>query len=340
MNDTGGTVWGLLNRTISDIGIFLQLGNFRPLGRLLVDLEHMLTFETALATGIPPDVLHGGVRLLALFLMAFVASQFTRALTFSHIKDLSPIRDDRYRPHISLITTTIFPLTLATVLVVYGVHPIIVFPFWSMISVALILGIPLLIVSDTSIREQWTWFGQKNAKRSPKYRIQLAGIVLLGAAVPLIYDLLYLVPVLCIITLIIRGRILARMDWPTLYSSGAFARLLSFLGGFIPVFIAARILIATACSAGACSSEATNVNIQGLAPTIVFNRILAGFPSIGWRGSQDTLSPQSLLFDDLSQFLSNGFVFIAVVTIVALTIYSCWKMIPFRSFDWRCRARS
>ena len=73
MNETGGDPWEVVARTVRNIDYFLSAGNFRPLGRMLTDLEHVFYMETALATGVPPHLVHGFTRPAMVALLAVMA---------------------------------------------------------------------------------------------------------------------------------------------------------------------------------------------------------------------------------------------------------------------------
>ena len=80
MNETSGNPWEVIARTVRNIDYFLSVGNCRSLGRMLTDLEHVFYMETALATGIPPHLVHGFTRLAMIALLAVAALRFLESL--------------------------------------------------------------------------------------------------------------------------------------------------------------------------------------------------------------------------------------------------------------------
>ena len=70
--DLGANPIRIIRENISEIGHFIQKGNFRPAGRFFFYLEESARFEIAMTLGIPPHVVQGLLRVLMIGLLALV----------------------------------------------------------------------------------------------------------------------------------------------------------------------------------------------------------------------------------------------------------------------------
>ena len=61
-----------VRHALDGIDDYLSRGNFRPIGRFLEAISDGFIFETAVATGIPPNVVHGMIRIAMVGLLAMV----------------------------------------------------------------------------------------------------------------------------------------------------------------------------------------------------------------------------------------------------------------------------
>ena len=303
-NETGGDPWPLIERTLDRVDFFLSLGNFRPLGRLIMVAVETMTLEAAMATGVPPHVLGGLTRLVMVGLMAasaaWVLSALYRSASAGH-DDFSGRSGD----------AVLVPV-LAASLVVSGLHGIMWFPVFLVGVVALALATPVFVVSHASLSRPWSWRRTSDA-------VELLTPALVGCALALIYDLAYVVPLLCLVMLVLRGR-LARLTWKQISGSAAAARLLALVTGFTAVFVPVRLAIRARCSVADCY-WATDVVPADFTISKTLERLVSGFPAAGWRHTMELLDHGPARFAD---YLSNWTTYLilgllAVVTVRALS---------------------
>jgi len=63
-----------------EIDHWISQGNFRPIGRFTQNLEQAAIFDIATATGLPPYIIQGIIRLLMIALLSYAATCFILAL--------------------------------------------------------------------------------------------------------------------------------------------------------------------------------------------------------------------------------------------------------------------
>ena len=264
-------------QTIAEVEKFISVGNFRPLGRFIMYMEQSAAFETALATGIPPHVINGLLRMIGVAFLAFSATVLISALgrsalaRTSTIDDMStPLQDnDAARLQASPSLVAMFPLLMASMLIVSGaLHPISFFPLhFALVAIALIV-IPLYIASDKALNE--SGLSLKDAA--------LAALLGLVAATTL--ELLYLLPLTCLYMIIVRGW-LANLSSRAIWKSSSVARFVVFGIAFLAVFIPSRIVIAYQCSRNECYGN-TKADLSNFSFEQWWGRTLSGLPWDGW----------------------------------------------------------
>ena len=317
MNETAGNPWAVVSRSVRHIDFFLSAGNFRPLGRMLIDLEHVFYLTTGITTGVPPHIIHGFVRLAMVAILAVTANRFVVSLERSAMLGISNTSGDTPVEAPSF-ATALFPMVFAMTLVVIGLHPFVYFPFWSISVVSISLAVPLIVASDNAISRKWSWHNG-HALRSGAFGLGI--VVVLGAALAMTYDLLYLVPTLCLVLIVTRG-VLARIGWRDLICSVASARFVALIVGFIVVFVPTRLVIASRCTIERCSPT-SDVDFAGLSPGIVLNRMLTGLPAAGWyRAKGGTIAADLSLTGIIDQSF-RGLTPLAVVLLlmIAFVVY-------------------
>ena len=314
MNQTGGTLWGIVSRSFHNIDFFLSEGNFRPLGRALIDLEHVLYFRTSLTTGIPPHILHGFVRLGMVIVLAVTVSRLLSTLERSVLFRTTDTADETPLTE-AYLGTVLFPMVFATAFVVVGIHPLIYFPGWHLSVLTVALAVPLLVASDVAINQTWSW---QNRSILRYESLRIGPIFILGAALAMTYDLLYLVPPLCLAVIVLRGYIM-RVHWRKLLYSLAAARLVGLAIGFLVVFIPTRLVIASRCAVRPCEIS-SDLYIGGLSPGTVLTRMATGLPVAGWyRGGVDSIDTR-LSWERVVDHLFNGMTPLVIVLLVVITI--------------------
>ena len=308
-NETGGDPWRLITRTLDRVDFFLSLGNFRPLGRLFLVTVETMTLEAAMATGVPPHVLGGLLRLVMVAVLAAAAGVVVSALWRSAAAGSDGVTGV---PRQSLIA--VFALVLAMSLVASDLHAVMWFPAFLTGVIALVLVVPVLVASHESVCRRWSW---RKREAPGSNALELVPMALLGSALVLIYDLAYVVPPLCGAMVVVRG-VLARVPWRDLVRSAAFARLVALTVGFAGVFVPVRLAIAARCSISNCY-WATDVVLSGFSPVAVVERLLAGFPPAGWRYTLAVIGDE-VARKGIHDYLANWTTFLLVALLGAVTV--------------------
>ena len=316
-SQTGGNPGSIVASTIGDIRGFIDFGNFRPLGRLLVDIEHSIMFDTALATGIPPHVVHGIVRLVTVAILAVVATRFVHVLcrpAHEHAPVQPDSQDNGRAAHLGVY---IFPVVLAATLVAANSqHPVVFFPFWSILSIVAVLGTALIVASDRAIGTRWSWRRSGQRGNGWGHLVAAAGA---GAALAMIYELVYVAPAVGA-AMVVARRPPDRRTWRDLLTSVAAARLAGLTCGLGMVFVAARLAMVVRCAMEACLGSlgsSSAIAVSGLIPQVLLNRVVSGLPWASWARAQDDIRPSgSLWTGNAFDLFSNGFALLMVALIL------------------------
>ena len=251
----GANPLSIIKANIREVDYYISQGNFRPTGRFVTYFEQAAIFDVATATGLPPYVVQGAIRLVMIALLSYTATYFVLVLYRSarlgiQASELGiqnstapayPITPPELTGTLShqlrySHSVEIFPFLFAACLIVTGPqHPISFFPFLSISIAIAILVIPLYIASYTAL-----------SGTRIKFR-EVVATVLAGAAVATFHDLLFILPLVCLVVLLLRGWIMG-ITIRGLLRTNAFLRYLTFSCGFLAVFIPARIAIAARCN--------------------------------------------------------------------------------------------
>lgn len=239
------------------IGHYLDIGNFRPLGRYIEYFIHGLIYEAAEATALSPHVVLGMVRLILTAIVAVLAVRVAEAL----------MRSAGVGGGNSLLG--LYPLALGMVLVANGTRgPLAYFPHTFLGCAALILAAALATARDRDMHAR------------PVGRHEHVGLALLGAVMALFYDVAYLGP------LIAGGFVAARwvaagLPARALVRTAAARRCAALCVGFGAVFVPVRIEIARRCADGLCYA-ASDLSLSLDAVGAGLPRLLTGAPPVGW----------------------------------------------------------
>ncbi len=305
----GADPFAIVNQNLAEIGDFLRQGNFRPLGRFVIYMEQTSVFEIAAGTGVAPHVIQGVVRLVMVAALAVAAMAFVVALHDSAAHRSS-------RP--SMVPTRVlsapvppllagFPLVLASTLVVSGaLHPVSFFPFFFVSAAIYLLLVPLYVGSTAALTRRG--LGLRHA----------ALCAVLGMVSAMTSELLYLVPVVCLLTIAARGW-LSRQPGRELVRSSAFSRLVALSAGFLVVFVPSRLAIAAECSRGECY-EGSSAVLSTLSVEQWLGRAVAG---LQFRTLSSTLAGD---YDNLStardpiDFVTNVWLILVVLSLAYFAV--------------------
>ena len=200
-----------------------------------------------------------------------------------------------------------FPLLFASTMVVTGpLHPISFFPFFLITMVVAILLVPLYIASDGAMT------------RTGISKQEAAWAALLGMLAAMTFELLYLLPLTCLVMIVARG-MLSGLSSRAILHSTAFSRFIAFCAGFLLVFVPSRIFIAVECAQNDCY-ENSELVVSGLSLKQWLGRASSGLPWDSWllvlRGDiSAALSPRGLL-----GALSDAWLFLVAVALVLYAI--------------------
>jgi len=316
-----------------EIDHLLSFGLFRPIGIFIRYFEQATTFDVATATGLPPYVIQGAIRLLMTALLSYIATCFILALCrsarlgiqtpeFGMQDTTAPtvVSDNATPPPISkyywhpTAPVEIFPFLFAACLIVTGpLHPISLFPFASIAIAIAMLPIPLYVASHTAV-----------SRTRIKIR-EVASTVLLGGAVTAFNDLLFILPIVCLVVLLLRGWIMG-ITFRGILRTNAFLRYLTFICGFLMVFVPARIAIYNTCLRGGGADGSTGCSKAtelALSESVVPRWIGRAFSGLPWdgivlilRGDLDAgLAPRGL-----TGLLSNTWTIIVITLMLLLAV--------------------
>ena len=306
----------IIRENISEIPEFLQKGNFRPVGRFIFYLEDSARYEIATATGIPPHVIQGVIRVILVGLLVWVATCVVTALhrsslyrTQSHGEGDQAVVQQRGYPEerrSPLALAEAFPLLFASTLIVTGpLHPISFFPFFLISMTIVILIVPLYLSSDKAMYQNRVSKGEA------------AMVSAIGLLTAMTYELMYVLPVVCVVMVLLRGR-LAGLTYRTIFGSAAFSRFIIFCISFALIFIPSRVMIAMECSRNDCYGN-SELSISGLVLEQWLGRMFSGLPLHEWL---------SVLRNDTSAdigpkgFLQIGGNLWLILVVVALGIFA------------------
>lgn len=275
----GADPLAIVNQNLAEIDDFLRQGNFRPLGRFVIYMEQASIFEVAAGTGVAPHVIQGVVRLVMVAALAVAATSFVVAL-YDSARSASAAGAGTVRRRLFSLSAPVppvlagFPLVLASTIVVSGaLHPVSFFPFFFVSTAIYTLLVPLYVCSDTAMTRRGLSFGGAVA------------CAVLGMVSAMTSELLYLVPVVCLLTLAARGA-LSRQSGRQLVRSSAFSRLIALSTGFGAVFVPSRLAIAAECARGECY-EGSDPALSTLAVEQWLGRAVAG---LQWETLSSTLA--------------------------------------------------
>ena len=217
--------WRLLRSVVESVPQFLDLGNFRPLGRLLEWSLDTAAFALTGLFGIPANI---GLRLIS-----FAAAAVLTLAAVVFAEAVICRRERLFGGPPSALAATL-PFAVAAGLVAAGrTSTTVLFGGLYFSTAALVLAVA-------------AW-----ACRS---RRAGALVVLTGAGLAAFNELAYLAVPLATAAVLLRRRVVLGETWrSTLRGPGAwFVGLL--WGGFLPVFVPVRLLIWQRCSTGYCYS--------------------------------------------------------------------------------------
>jgi hypothetical protein len=283
----------IVPHTLDSLPSYLRMGNFRPLGRMLEKLLDLMAYVLGDVFGVPANIAFRLVSFVAAALLGVVAMLLAESIV---------ARGRMFRRAPSTLAAVV-PFAVAGGLVAAGrASPVILFAGLYLSSAALVLAVPLLLCRihpQRPIRLWWT-----------------LPLIVAGGALASFNEVAYLALPLATVAVFARGRWLLELRGRKLWLAAPM-RVLGLLWlGFLPVFLAVRVVISHYCSIRACYSGSD----VSAGP-----EVFAALPSraLGW------LPP--LMWGDAAQGgRSSGIVFVlaaaAFLTLAVLAVRDLGRM--------------
>jgi hypothetical protein len=140
--------------------------------------------------------------------------------------------------------------------------PVVLFGGLYFTSSALVFAVAAGVCRLTRFRRRW-----------------IVPLVLGGAALACFNEIAYFALPLATVAAAARGRLVLGVPWRRLAGQAKSLALLWL--GFLPVFVAVRVVIARDCAAGACY-RGSDVHVSGAVATALPERMIAWFPPLMW----------------------------------------------------------
>lgn len=241
--------WTLVTENLRTVPMYLDFGNFRPLGRMLEWSADVVAYLLVELLRLPTEIALRAVSMLAAIVMTGAVVVFAEAVTARGRMFAGPPG----RP------LALLPFAVAGCLVAAGgTSTTVLFGGLYFLSTALVLLVAAWIC------------------RTPS---RAAAVLAVGAALAAVNEIAALAPPLATLAALVRGRLvsgegragLLRRAWP--------AGLLWL--GFLPVFVPVRLLVGAACRDGGCY-RGSDVLAGADAVAALPHRLAAWLPPLQW----------------------------------------------------------
>jgi hypothetical protein len=248
----------------ASVNHYLELGNFRPLGRCLEAALDLLTFLLTDLLGLPANV--------SLRIVSFAAASVL-SLAVLLLAETFLARGRVFASRPSVFSAAI-PFAVAMGLVAAGfTSTAVLFGALYMLSAALVLLITAAVL----------WASPRSAK-SIGVGWKMACLALVGAALASFNEIGYFALPLATIAVLLRGRYVLGQRWSEV-RAGSGVRIVGWMwAGFLPVFLVTRAIIWGHCHKGGCYAGSDIV----LSPDILIalpNRLVSWLPPLMWHAA-------------------------------------------------------
>jgi hypothetical protein len=251
----------IAGHTVDSLPGYLRLGNFRLFGRMLEKALDTAAYTASEVVGLPVNVAFRLVSFAAAVLLCVAAVLLAESLV---------ARGPIFRRPPSTLAAVVPFAVAAGFVAAGGAAPVVLFGGLYHGSAAVVLLVVTLLCRvgfDGKLRLRW-----------------ILPLVLGGAALAAFNEIAYLALPLATVAVAARGRLILEVPWRRLLT-GPPARALALLWlGFLPVFLAVRVVIQRYCSAGQCyrgSDIAFGPDVAQAVPA----RALAWLPPLMWRSA-------------------------------------------------------
>jgi hypothetical protein len=255
--------WALVGDEIRSIPEHLDLGNFRPLGRMVEHTQDLLAFALAEALHLPVHVPMRALGLLAIAIVAGLVLLLAAALLSE-----KPVAGVPPAPVLAVV-----PLAVAVAVVAAEAQS------------AVILYTDLYFTTTALTLAAALWAARVVHLRSTSATV--GGVVTAavgGIALASFNELAYLGPPTAIVAVAARGLVTMRLPWRTWLRSAAVKLLAVGSLSFAAVFVPIRLEIARRCADADCYA-ASDLDVSGMTVGLFVHRISSWWPPSAWRAA-------------------------------------------------------
>jgi hypothetical protein len=243
--------------TLDSLPSYLRSGNFRPLGRMLEKLVDLAAYALG-DFGVPANI---GLRVVS------IAAAMLLGVATLLLAESVVTRRRLFRAEPSTVAA-VAPFAFAAGLVAAGrSSPVVLFGGLYFTTSAVVLLVAAAIVRIGRLR---AW--------------QLPLLVAGGVALAAFNELTYLALPLATVAVAARGRWVLGRAWRRIGTSAAARALGALWVGFLPVFVAVRLVIKSYCDTGPCY-PASDVALGSAVAKTFPVRLIAWFPPLEWHSA-------------------------------------------------------
>jgi hypothetical protein len=248
----------IVPHTLESLPGYLRNGNFRPLGRMLEKLADLAAYALGDVFGLPANVGLRAVSLAAAMLLGVAVLVLAESVVSGGRLFRSP----------PSTVAAVTPFAVGAVLVAAGrSSPVVLFGGLYFTTAALVLLIAAAVPRLARLRG---W--------------QIGPLLAGGAALAAFNELTYLALPLATVVVAARGRWVLGRDWRTVLASPP-ARALGLLWvGFLPVFVAVRVVIQRYCGEGPCY-HGSDIAVSSAVAEAFPVRVIAWLPPLQWQSA-------------------------------------------------------
>ncbi len=257
----------ILRAAVTSVPIFRDLGNFRPVGRLVEWSLDAVAFALTELLGLPANITLRLVSFAAAIVLTLAVVVFAESISARGRLFLG-------RPS---VLVAVLPFAVGAGLVAAGrTSTTVLFGGLYFLTSALVLAVA-------------SW-----ASRVTRMSGGMAVLaVLTGALLAAFNELAYLAVPVATVAVVLRGRVVLDLSWSATVR-GAGSRFVGLLWlGFLPVFLPIRVLIYRACAHGGCY-RGSDIHLPGAAAALP-NRLVSWLPPLMWNRGTDSRPSTAIL---------------------------------------------
>ncbi|GIE93658.1 hypothetical protein [Paractinoplanes rishiriensis] len=249
----------IVPHTLDSLPGYLRAGNFRPLGRMLEKLLDLVAYTLGDVFGLPANVAFRLVSFAAAVLLCVLALVFAQSVL---------TRGRLFREPPSTVAA-LLPFAAGGGLIAAGKSsPVVLFGGLYLTSAAVVLAVAAAVCRIDPDRRIRLWW--------------VPAVLAAGAVLAVCNEIVYLALPLATVAALARGRWVLGLP-PRRLLAAAPARVLALMWlGFLPAFVAARLVIQGYCARGACykgSDVAAGPAVLEAFPV----RLVSWFPALMWQ---------------------------------------------------------